>query len=137
MAGSYPLLGGANPDETKSLEANGSITKQRAVKHDSTAGKIVQSTAGDASFGIAIDGASSGEDCRVAFKDGEAAAMEVNGSGTSIAAGDFLESDANGKGIKSAPSSGTNAEVVAIAEEGSSADGDVIGVTIKRIRIQG
>ncbi|MBN1515524.1 DUF2190 family protein [Candidatus Sumerlaeota bacterium] len=55
--------------------------------------------------------------------------LEVDGSGTAIAAGDRLKSDADGMGVKSAAD---GEEYGAIALAASSADGDVIPVMIAR-----
>jgi len=76
-------------------------------------------------FGIFMDAASVGDSVSVAF--GGTGRLCVDGHAAAIAVGDYLDSDANGKGTKIATD---QANYGAIAMDPSTADGDVIRVYI-------
>ena len=79
-------------------------------------------------FGVSDNGGSSGDVISI-ITTGYEAMLEVDGSGTAIAAGDFLKPDGGsaGKGIKAASDKDAYG---AMALEPSSADGDIIRVLV-------
>jgi hypothetical protein len=76
-------------------------------------------------FGIFMDAAAVGDPVSVAF--GGIGRLCVDGNAAAIAAGDYLDSDAAGKGTKIATD---QANYGAIALDPSTADGDIIRVFI-------
>jgi len=108
--------------------ADGAVTKYRAVKETGTANgtaEAAQSGAGNRSLGIAVESRATGAaDLPVAI-NGQGL-MEVDGSGTPVAANDILKANASGIGVVA--SSGD--EGIFLAAEPSSAAGDVIRGTI-------
>lgn len=84
---------------------------------------------GDAPFGIVSETTASGRDVAI-FYSGRGR-LKVDGSGTAIAAGDYLKpsGDSDGIGIKAATDEDAWG---AIALDPSTADGDIIRVTIAR-----
>lgn len=109
-----------------------SITINRFVDlAGTTANQLLKCSIADTTdkpFGVADNGGSSGDLISI-ITTGYEAMLEVDGSGTAIAAGDYLKPDASstGKGIKA----GTDKDAYgAIALEPSSADGDIIRVLV-------
>ena len=90
-----------------------------------TFGNVDKSGAGDPCFGICNNQPKAASAAEVAIQG--VSQLIVDGSGTAIAVGDRLKSDASGRGVKSA----TNLDNYgAVALEASSAAGDQIAVLI-------
>lgn len=90
---------------------------------------VQQSGSGEAIIGVLQDTATaSGKDVQVAT--GGISLLKVDGSGTPIAAGDFIMAGASGIGVKLAGSAGTLRPVVGQAMAASTASGDLIPVLI-------
>ncbi len=85
---------------------------------------VQQSGSGEAVIGILQDAAASGADCVVATRG--ISLLKVDGSGTAIAAGDFIMAGASGVGVKLAGSAGTLRPVIGQAMAASTASGDLI-----------
>lgn len=116
------------PANTYSAAATAAIVSERFVKLATTANEAplcTQAGAGEAGIGIAQNDADSGETVTIAV-GWSIARLEVDGSGTSIAAQDPLKANASGIGVKAA--SGEN--VIAFALEPSVASGDIIPVVV-------
>lgn len=90
---------------------------------------VQQSGSGEAIIGILQDTASaSGRDVQVATRG--ISLLKVDGSGTAIAAGDFIMAGASGIGVKLAGAAGTLRPVIGQAMAASTASGDLIPVLI-------
>lgn len=93
------------------------------VKLDTTAGQVVGAGAGDQTLGVLANKPASGGAARVDTQAGCIVKLIVDGNAGAIAIGDYLKSDAAGKGVKS----DTNLEKAgAIALAASTAAGDTI-----------
>ncbi len=122
-----------NPVLTKSFLAEAAITKYRIVKPGSADGQVLQAAAvGDAMIGVAneID-AAIGERIDVVL----VGIADVEYGGT-IARGDLLTSDANGKAVAAAPAAGTNNRIVGVALV-AGVSGDIGSCVVSQSRPQG
>ncbi|MGE0388447.1 MAG: capsid cement protein [Gammaproteobacteria bacterium] len=122
-----------NPVLTKSFLAQAAITKYRIVKPGSADGQVLQAAAvGDAMIGVAneID-AAIGERIDVVL----VGIADVEYGGT-IARGDLLTSDANGKAVAAAPAAGTNNRIVGVALV-AGVSGDIGSCVVSQSRPQG
>lgn len=110
--------------------ATAAITKSRAVKIGSGTTqqllKLTQAGAGEASIGIAGNSASAANEPVGVNVFGSLCYAEANGNSVNIAAGDILKADASGIMVKAS----TGENVVAIALEPCTADGDEIRVMV-------
>lgn len=96
------------------------------VKLDTTANQIAVAGAGDKILGILEDDPPSGAAGKVRISGGTTK-LVVDGSGTAIAIGDYLKSDASGRGVKTTVD---RDKVGAMALAASSAAGDIIEVLV-------
>ena len=122
-----------NPTQTKSYDAGAAISKYRIVKFGASDGAVIQGAAAtDLVVGVAeaLDVAS-GDRVDVI----RAGIAEVEFGGT-IARGAKVVSDATGKAVTAAPSAGSNAQVIGVAEV-SGASGDIGRVFISPSVMQG
>lgn len=89
---------------------------------------VQQSGAGEAVFGILQDAVGAGKDATVATEG--VSLCKVDGSGTAIAAGDYLMAGAGGVAVKLAGAAGTLRPLVGQACAPSTANGDLIPVLL-------
>ncbi|MCM8625527.1 DUF2190 family protein [Accumulibacter sp.] len=110
----------------KSFSAGAAISAYRLVKF-SAAETVIQATAAtDSIIGVANDvGAASGERQDVVMQG--IAWVEA---GAAISLGAFVTADANGRGVASAPSAGTNNRILGVALDAAGASGDQIRVLV-------
>lgn len=122
-----------NPTQIKNVIAETAVTKYRIVKFGSADGKMVQAAAATDAL-IAVAGeldAAAGERLDVVT----AGIADVEYGGT-VARGDLLTSDANGKAVAAAPAAGVNNAVIGRAWV-SGVVGDIGAVDIAPGQIQG
>jgi len=106
-----------------SFQGSAACTEFRFVKLTSTAKEKLECAdagAGDQVLGVCAEPGGAGDNISVAQSG--IGMMALDGSGTAIVAKDRLQSDAAGKGVKSAPAAGVNAEIGAISLVSTSAD---------------
>ncbi len=106
-----------------SFKASAACTEFRFVTLTSTAKEDLQCAdagAGVQVLGVCAEPGATGDN--VAVVQSGMGMMALDGSGTPIVAKDRLESDAAGKGVKSAPAANVNAEIGAISLVSTSAD---------------
>lgn len=96
------------------------------AKSNATAGQCAVAGNGDKTIGIIQNKPDGTVDKGAVIRELGRSKLVVDGSGTAIAAGDYLGSDGSGRGIKV---TADHAWVGARAEEASAAAGDVIDVT--------
>ncbi len=121
------------PILTKSYIAEAAVAKRRIVKLGTADGKVLQGAAAtDAVFGVSTEiDAAINERCDVHL----AGMVEVEAGGT-IARGDPITADANGKAVKAAPATGVNNRIVGWADV-AAVSGDVFDVLLAQGQIQG
>ena len=118
----------------KSQAAEGAIAAYRIVKFGAADGNVLQATGpADKLIGVndRIPFAGSGERgdiCRIGI-------CEVEYGGT-VAAGDALTSDAQGRAVTAAPAAGTNNRVIGFAEV-AGVLGDIGSLTLSPCVVQG
>ena len=124
----------------KSYEAEAEVIKFRFVK---PAGTDKQKVEQAAAVGDKILGISQGTRLTAEIALGKTnLAIDLVGEsdlqvGGVVVQGDFLTSDADGKGVVAAPATGVNNRIGAMALEAGSADGAVIRVLVLQTQIQG
>lgn len=121
------------PTLTKSYIAEAAVTKRRIVKLGTADGKVLQGAAAtDAIFGVSTEiDAAINERCDVHL----AGMVEVEVGGT-IARGDPITADANGKAVKAVPATGVNNRIVGWADV-AAVSGDVFDMLLAQGQIQG
>lgn len=122
-----------NPTLIKNYTAEAAVSKYRIVKFGTSDGQVLQSAAAtERSVGVAGElDAAIGEGVDV-VRSGIA---DVEFGGT-VARGDKIVADADGKAVKAVPTAGNNVEVIGVAEE-SGVDGDIARVYISPSVMQG
>lgn len=123
-----------SPTLIKTFKAGAAITKHRIVKHDTADDTLIQGAAAtDKLLGVADAlGAAAAAD-RVDVILAGTARVEFGGT---VARGDLLTSDANGKAVAAAPSAGSNNRVIGVALV-SGVSGDIGFVQISQGSVQG
>ena len=101
------------------------ITEYLFVKNGNSG--IVVAGAGEATLGISVEGTASGEYCDV--KHTGLYVLKVDGDSVDIGKGDFLKSDASGRGVKAATDLDTYG---AIAMESATVADEYILVLVKQ-----
>lgn len=122
-----------NADGCRTLEAAADLSaKQYYIVKLASATTINVSDSAAAAYGVLQDKPKSGEHGLVAVAgSGGITRVISDGSGTAIAAGDFIKSHTNGKAIKA----GTDKDrAIGMALEASSADGTIIAVDLGAAR---
>ena len=122
-----------NPDLIKSYDTGAAVTARRIVKFDAADGVVIHGAAATDSL-IGITGqldAASGD--RIDVTRTGIALVEYGGN---VTRGDKLTSDANGKAVTAAPSTGANVQIIGIAEV-SGVDGDIGQCLISPSTMQG
>ena len=113
-------------------KADGAIAIHRIVKPGSSAGEVAQAAAAtDKLTGVAAHAAADTEVVRV-VKYGR---VKLEAGGT-IADGDLITSDADGKAVVAAPAAGVNNRVIGYADE-AAVDGDIFMAILYPHEIQG
>ena len=124
----------STPMLQKSFSAEAAISPYRLVKLGSADGKVTLATgATDMTIGVCNE---------VGPAIGERADIIVVGvafveAGAAIARGNFVTSDATGRGVVPAPAAGTNNRCIGVAIDSASAAGDVIPVLLSPCMLQG
>jgi hypothetical protein len=120
-------------ERVETLEASADLSaKQFYIVKMSTTRKIDVCDSAAAAHGVLQDKPKSGEDGNVAVCGaGGITRLVVDGSGTAIAAGDYIKSNASGKGIKGAVDKD---RVIGKALEAATADGIIIAVDLAYAR---
>lgn len=116
-----------NPGLTKNYDAGADVAARLIVKPGAS-DKLVVAAAGatDAIIGVSTDiDVKSGEPCDVIH-----AGIALVKAGGTIAFGDPITSDANGKAVKAAPAATATARILGYALD-SAADGDQVDVLIQ------
>ena len=114
--------------DSKPAAADLSTHQFKFVTVNSSA-QVALAGAGAAMAGVMQDAPASG--VAGSYQIAGVSRLVTDGSGTSIAAGDYLKSDASGRGVKTT----TNGdEVGAMALEASTAAGTIIAVQLVRFR---
>ncbi|WP_027190065.1 DUF2190 family protein [Fundidesulfovibrio putealis] len=118
----------------KVYTAEGTIAPCRIVKHGTADGAAALAAAAtDAIMGVSDTQITRDAGQRLDAVKSGIAAVELGGT---VARGEPITSDANGKGVKAAPAAGANARIVGFAEV-SGVSGDIIDVAISLGQIQG
>ncbi len=122
------------PIVTENFTAGAVVNPCRICKHGSSDGAAIQAAAvSDKMFGISDNlGADTSGDRLDIYTEG---IVEVEYGGT-IARGDDLTSDANGKAVKAAPSAGVNNRIIGTARV-SGVSGDIGLCHLSHGQIQG
>lgn len=122
-----------NPTLTKAYSPGAAVLPYRICKF-SADGTVVQAAAAtDKSIGVSTALTAASTDTRVdVYRTGIA---EVTYGGT-VAVGDLLTSDADGKAVVAAPSAGVNNRIIGIAEV-AGVSGDVGSMLISPCSLQG
>lgn len=116
----------------KTLIAGAAIAKNRIVKFSATDTVIQAAAATDKLVGVSDNvGTDSGDRGDVIMSG--IALVEYGGT---VAAGDLLTADANGKAIAAAPAAGANARVIGVAMD-AGVSGDIGSVLIAPGSVQG
>ena len=113
-----------------SLKANASLTTAQytIVKLHTVSGEVVAAGAGDLGIGVLLNKPAAGAAAEIALiNSGGICTLKVDGSGTAIAVGDTLKSDASGRGVKGVAD---RDKIIGIALEASSAANDLIDVLL-------
>ncbi|MBF0283594.1 MAG: DUF2190 family protein [Magnetococcales bacterium] len=123
----------SNPILVKSYTAGEAVEEGRIVCFGNADGVAVKAAAAtDALIGVAYSlPAASGERLDVMIQ-GIADVM----LGGTVARGDFITSDANGKGVKADPAAAVNCRALGVALE-SGASGEIIPVLLGAVIVQG
>lgn len=116
-------------DRVETLEAAADLSgKQFYIVKLASATTINVADSAGAAFGVLQDKPKSGEDGNVApCGSGGISRVVSDGSGTAIAAGDYVKSNASGKAIKAATDKD---RAIGLARDASSADGTIITVDL-------
>jgi hypothetical protein len=122
-----------NPVLVKNFTAESAAAPYRIMKFGAAEGKVKQTAAAtDSMLGVStMVSAEAGERIDVILSG----VAEVEYGGT-VAAGDYLTSNANGQAVKAAPAAGVNNGVIGKAVI-SGASGDVGSVLLVQTQIQG
>lgn len=121
-----------NPLLPKEYLAGAAITKFRFVKFDATDGSVIQAAAAtDKLLGVSEHTAASGARVRANL----IGIAEIEAGGT-IARGDLLTSDADGKAVAAAPGAGLNNRIGGIALV-SAVSGDIFPMLQSLASVQG
>lgn len=124
----------STPGLIKNYSAEGAVAKFRIVKFGAADGGVLQATAStEALIGVndRIAAAVSGD--RIDVVRNGLTPVEYGGT---VAAGDWLTSDASGRAVAAAPGAGVNANVIGRAEI-AGVVGDIGSVVVQLGRIQG
>ena len=120
----------------KNYVASAAIPARRFVKPGATAGQVTLAAAvSDKIFGITTELSADAAGQRIDVA--HAGIDNLIEAGAAFAAGDFLTSDATGRGIVPAPAVGVNNRTGAIALEAAAAAGDLIRVKVEMGMLQG
>jgi prophage tail gpP-like protein len=116
-----------NEGLVKTMIAGAAVAAHRLVKFDgTTAAQVIQATAASSvTIGVSDLGADAAADMLDVIIDG-IATVEAGGT---IAQGDPVTSDANGKAVVAAPAATVTARIIGFAMEGA-VSGDLFGVRI-------
>ncbi|MDH5298672.1 MAG: DUF2190 family protein [Desulfobulbaceae bacterium] len=122
------------PTLTENFDAEAAVNPFRLVKPGTADGQVVHGAAAtDAVFGVSdsLGAAAAGD--RVDIHTAGVADVEYGGT---VAAGDPLTADANGKAVKAAPAAGVNNRIAGFARVAGVA-GDIGAVQLAPGQIQG
>ena len=124
----------AENSTTKTLTAGGAISAFRIVKPDAVAGQVLQAAAAtDKLFGVCVNPSGAASGARIDVDVEGIAMVEFGGT---VAAGDPITADANGKAVLAAPAAGVNNRIIGFAFE-AAVSGDISRVVLGLGQIQG